>query len=107
MENAYGYIRTSRQRIEGSAGSDPEAQAHQLRGAGVAPGDIYRDVGISGGTGTNSRAGWRALDSKLVSGDTLVAVAIYSLEFGQNRLVSKGGRNRRGEGCGCGGHRGH
>ena len=45
MENTYGYIRTSRQRIAGEAGSDPEAQAHQLRGAGVAPEDIYRDVG--------------------------------------------------------------
>ena len=107
--NTYGYIRTSRQRIEGSAGSAPEAQAHQLRQEGVPEANIHRDVGISGGTGTNSRAGWRALDSKLVSGDTLVAVAIYGLEFGQNRLVSKGGRNRRGEGCGCGcgGHRGH
>ena len=31
MENTDGYIRTSRKRIEGTAGSDPEAQAHQLR----------------------------------------------------------------------------
>ena len=38
--------------------------------------NIHRDVGISGGTGTNSRAGWRTLDAKLVSGDTLVVVAI-------------------------------
>ena len=68
MENTYGCIRTSRQRIEGSAGSDPEAQAHLLRQEGVPEANIYRDVGISGGTGTNSRAGWRALDSKLVSG---------------------------------------
>ena len=68
MENTYGCIRTSRQRIEGSAGSAPEAQAHQLRQEGVPEANIYRDVGISGGTGTNSRAGWRALDSKLVSG---------------------------------------
>ena len=37
---------------------------------------IHRDVGVSGGTGTNSRTGWRALDAKLVSGDTLVVVAI-------------------------------
>ena len=29
-----------------------------------------------GGTGTNSRAGWRALDAKLAAGDTLVVVAI-------------------------------
>ena len=73
---AYGYIRTSRQRIQGTAGSDPEAQAHQLRQEGVPEANIYRDVGVSGGTGTNSRAGWRALDAQLVSGDTLVVVAI-------------------------------
>ena len=57
----YGYIRTSRQRIQGTAGSDPEAQAHQLRQEGVPEDNIHRDVGVSGGTGTNSRAGWRAL----------------------------------------------
>ncbi len=72
----YGYIRTSRQRIQGTAGSDPEAQAHQLRQEGVPEANIYRDVGVSGGTGTNSRAGWRALDARLVSGDILVVVAI-------------------------------
>ena len=72
----YGYIRTSRQRIQGTSGSDPEAQAHQLRQEGVPEANIHRDVGISGGTGTNSRAGWRALDAKLASGDTLVVVAI-------------------------------
>ena len=38
--------------------------------------NIYRDVGVSGGTGTNSRAGWRALDARLVSGDILVVVDI-------------------------------
>ena len=72
----YGYIRTSRQRIEGISGSDPEAQAHQLHQDGVPEANIHRDVGISGGTGTNSRAGWRALDAKLAAGDTLVVVAI-------------------------------
>ena len=72
----YGYIRTSRQRIQGTAGSDPEAQAHQLRQEGVPEANIHRDVGVSGGTGTNSRAGWRALNARLVSGDTLVVVAI-------------------------------
>ena len=76
MENTYGYIRTSRQRIAGEAGSDPEAQALQLRGAGVALGDIYRDVGVSGSIGTNSRAGWYALNTRLTSGDTLVVPAI-------------------------------
>ena len=72
MENTYGYIRTSRQRIAGEAGSDPEAPALQLRGAGVALGDIYRDVGISGSIGTNSRAGWHALNARLTADDTLV-----------------------------------
>ena len=72
----YGYIRTSRQRIVGTAGSDPEAQAYQLRQADVPDANIYRDVGVSGGIGTNSRAGWRALDSHLQAEDTLVVVAL-------------------------------
>ena len=76
MATTYGYIRTSRQRIQGTAGSDPEAQAHQLRQEGVPEANIYRDVGVSGGTGTNSRAGWRALNARLISGDILVVVAI-------------------------------
>ena len=38
----YGYIRTSRQRIQGTAGSDPEAQAHQLRQEGVPEANIPR-----------------------------------------------------------------
>ena len=76
MTTTYGYIRTSRQRIQGTAGSDPEAQAHQLRREGVPEANIYRDVGVSGGTGTNSRAGWRALDARLISGDILLVVAI-------------------------------
>ena len=37
----YGYIRTSRQRIQGAAGSAPEAQAHQLRQEGVPEANIY------------------------------------------------------------------
>ena len=56
---------------KGMGGSDPEAQALQLRGAGVAPEDIYRDVGVSGSIGANSRAGWHILDGRLTSGDTL------------------------------------
>ena len=31
---------------------------------------------MSGGTGTNSRTGWRALNTRLAAGDTLVVVAI-------------------------------
>ena len=69
----YGYIRTSRQRIEGTSGSDPEAQAHQLHQDGVPEANIFRDVGVSGGT---SRAGWRALNTRLAAADTLVVVAI-------------------------------
>ena len=72
----YGYIRTSRQRIEGISGSDPEAQAHQLHQDGVPETNIFRDVGVSGGTGTTSRAGWRALNTRLAAADTLVVVAI-------------------------------
>ena len=72
----YGYIRTSRQRIQGTSGSDPASQAHQLRQDGVPEANIHRDVGISGGTGTNSRTGWRTLNTRLAAGDTLVVVAI-------------------------------
>ena len=72
----YGYIRTSRQRIQGTSGSDPAAQAHQLQQDGVPEANIFRDVGVSGGTGTNSRAGWRTLNARLAAGDTLVVVAI-------------------------------
>ena len=35
MATIYGYIHTSRNRVEGTAGSDPESLAYQLRGAGV------------------------------------------------------------------------
>ena len=76
MENTYGYIRTQPAAHRRYAGSDPEAQALQLRGAGVAPEDIYRDMGVSGSIGTNSRAGWHALNTRLTSGDTLVVAAI-------------------------------
>ena len=72
----YGYIRTSRQRIEGTSGSDPASQARQLHQDGVLEANIFRDVGVSGGTGTNSRAGWRALNTRLAAGDTVVVVAI-------------------------------
>ena len=67
----YGYIRTSRQRIQGTSGSDPASQAHQLHQDGVPEANIFRDVGVSGGTGTNSRTGWRTLNARLAAGDTL------------------------------------
>ena len=91
MENTYGYIRTSRQRIAGEAGSDPEAQALQLRSAGVAPGDIYRDVGVSGSIGTNSRAGWHALNTRLTSGDTQ---GLSARDRMRRKLRTKRGRER-------------
>ena len=72
----YGYIRTSRQRIRGTSGSDPASQALQLHQDGVPEANVFRDVGVSGGTGTNSRTGWRTLNARLAAGDTLVVVAI-------------------------------
>ncbi len=48
----YGYIRTSRQRIQGSTGSDPEAQAHQLRQEGVPEATIYCGATAAAGTGS-------------------------------------------------------
>ena len=71
MGHIYGYIRTSRR-----AGSDPESQHLQLLNAGVDPESIYRDVGVSGSTGTNTRAGWRLLDSRLAEGDVLVMASV-------------------------------
>ena len=72
----YGYIRTSRQKTSGVSGSDPETQDLQLLRAGVDRERIYRDVGVSGTTGTNSRKCWHGLDRKLLSGDVLVVAAI-------------------------------
>ena len=55
---------------------DPESQALQLRKSGVVPRNIFRDIGVSGATGTQERRGWHALDSRLAGGDTLVVVRI-------------------------------
>ena len=76
MGRIYGYIRTSRRQTQGQSGSDPEAQVLQLRDAGVPPDLIYRDVGVSGTTGTSSRKAWRALNSRLGPGDVLVVAAV-------------------------------
>ena len=46
----------------------------QLRDAGVPADLIYRDVGISGTTGTNSRKGWRALNARLCPGYVLARI---------------------------------
>ena len=76
MGQIYGYIRTSRQLQEGTTGMDPASQELQLRRAGVPLGIIFRDVGVSGTTGTRERRGWHHLNSRLAGGDTLVVVAI-------------------------------
>ena len=72
----YGYIRISRRQAEGQSGSDPESQVLQLRDAGVPPGLIDRDVGISGAIGTNNRKAWQALNARLGPGDVLVVTAV-------------------------------
>ena len=76
MSRIYGYIRTSRRQTQGQSGSDPEAQVLQLCDAGVPSDLIYRDVGISGATGTNNRKGWRALTARLCPGDVLMVAAV-------------------------------
>ena len=72
MAQMYGYIRTSRQLQEGTTGMDPASQELQLRRAGVPLANIFRDVGISGSTGTRERRGWHRLNDRLTGGDTLV-----------------------------------
>ena len=72
----FGYIRTSRQLQEGVPGMDPASQELQLRRAGVPLGNIHRDVGVSGSTGTRERRAWHQLNDRLAGGDTLVVVAI-------------------------------
>ena len=55
---------------------DPASQELQLRRAGVPLQNIYRDVGVSGSTGTRERRGWHRLNDRLAGGDTLVVVVI-------------------------------
>jgi putative DNA-invertase from lambdoid prophage Rac len=76
MAQMYGYIRTSRQLQEGTSGMAPASQELQLRRAGVPVPNIFRDVGISGSTGTRERRGWHRLNGRLAGGDTLVVVVI-------------------------------
>ena len=76
MGQIYGYIRTSRALQEGVPGMDPASQELQLRRSSVPLGNIFRDVGVSGTTGTQERRGWHHLNSRLASGDTLAVVAI-------------------------------
>ena len=76
MAQIYGYIRTSRQLQEGDPGMDPASQELQLQRAGVPRDNIFRDVGVSGSTGTQHRQDWHRLNGRLAGGDTLVVVAI-------------------------------
>ena len=76
MTQIYGYVRTSRRIQEGVPGMDPESQELQLRRAGVPWENLFRDVGVSGSTGTQERRAWHRLNDRLGGGDTLVVVAI-------------------------------
>ena len=76
MAQVYGYIRTSRALQEGVPGIDPASQDLQLRRAGVPLDNIFRDVGVSGATGTQERRGWHRLNGRLAGGDTLAVAAI-------------------------------
>ena len=55
---------------------DPESQELRLRRSGVPWENLFRDVGVSGSTGTQERRGWHRLNGRLAGGDTLVVVAI-------------------------------
>ena len=72
----FGYIRTSRHLQEGVAGMDPFSQELRLREAGVQRDNVYRDIGVSGATGTDQRHGWHRLDGRLSGGDILVVVRV-------------------------------
>ena len=72
MAQIYGYIRASRHLQEGAPGMDPASQEMQLQRAGVPLDHIFRDVGVSGSTGTQHRQGWHRLNGRLAGGDTLV-----------------------------------
>ena len=72
----YGYIRTSKEQEAGQRGMDPETQRRALTAAGVPERQVYADIDVSGIAGVASRNGWRALDSKLQRGDTLVVAAL-------------------------------
>ena len=58
----FGYIRTSRHLQEGVAGMDPFSQEFWIREAGVQRDNVYRDIGVSGATGTDQRHGWHRLE---------------------------------------------
>ena len=51
---------------------DPSSQELQFRRAGVPLENIFRDVGVSGSTGSRERRGCHRLNGRLAGGDTLV-----------------------------------
>ena len=53
---------------------DPFSQELRFREAGVQRDNVYRDIGVSGATGTDQRHGWHRLDGRLSGGDILVVV---------------------------------
>ena len=55
---------------------DPFSQELRFREAGVQRDNVYRDIGVSGATGTDQRQGWHRLDGRLSGGDILVVVRI-------------------------------
>ena len=55
---------------------DPESQELRLQRSGVPWENLFRDIGVSGSTGTQERRGWHRLNGRLAGGDTLVVVAI-------------------------------
>ena len=55
---------------------DPFSQELRLPEAGVQRDNVYRDIGVSGATGTDLRQGWHRLDGRLSGSDTLVIVRI-------------------------------
>ena len=76
MASIYGYMRTSWRVQEGVPGMDPASQELQLQRAGVPKNNIFRDVGISGTTGSQERKALRQLSGRLAGGDTLVVAAV-------------------------------
>ena len=47
--------------------------------------NIFRDVGVSGSTGTQERRGWHRLNDRLAGGDTLVVVVVAIDRIGRRR----------------------
>ena len=70
------YVHSRCPGVSDLSGSDPETQHQQLLAAGVSLSHIWKDIGDSGISGTNSRQDCRSLDSRLAQGETLVMMSI-------------------------------